>query len=54
MRVITFNKWTRKTVNTHDHGFTQVINHHHINIFIFGFVWKALEWDEYINHFHED
>ena len=53
MKIIEFSKWTRKKV--HEHGyFTQTINIHYVNIIVFGCVWKALEWTEYINHFHDD
>ena len=52
MKIISFDKWTRKTVNEHTHGFTQTLNYHYINIVLFGFVFKAVEWNEYINHFH--
>jgi hypothetical protein len=48
--LIKFNKWTDKTVNDHNNGFIQTIYKHHINVFIFCFTWKILEWDEYINH----
>lgn len=54
MLLIRFDKWTRKTVNVHNHGFMQTINRHYINVIIFGFVWRAIEWDEYIIHLHED
>ncbi len=54
MLIIKFDKWTRKTVNEHTHGFTQTINEHYINIILFGFVWKAIKWTEYIDHFHSE
>lgn len=53
MLIIRFDKWTSKQVNEHERGFTQTINKHYINIILFGFVWKAIEWNEYISHFHE-
>ena len=53
MKLIEFDKWTDKKVNVHAHGFTQTINEHYINIFLFGFRWKAICWTEYINHFHD-
>jgi len=54
MVIIKFDKWTRKAVHEHTHGFTQTINQHYINIIIFGFVWKAVEWNEYISYFHDE
>lgn len=48
------DKWTRQRVNKHTKGMTQTINNHHVNIVIFGFVWrKVFEWDEYIDCFYE-
>ena len=54
MLIIKFDKWTKKTVNEHTCGFTQTINEHYINIIIFGFVWRAIVWNEYITHFHNE
>ena len=55
MKIIKFNKWTRRRTNNHTPGFTQIINEHYINIYLFGFWWKkAVTWTEYIDEFHDD
>ena len=50
MRILHFNHWVDKKVTDHDNiGVIQTIENHHINIWVFSFKWKALEWTKYIS-----
>ena len=52
MKIIKFEKWTKRDVNVHTPNYKQIINQHHINICMFGRWWrKAITWTEYIDEF---